>query len=240
MLTVLGEKLVNMKKSRVLSFAALCAAAFAANSANAQSFNWAGFYVGAQTGGEWATASGPFTNADGSSPLPYSNSSSGGLFGVRAGYNWQANSFVFGIEGDVNAAIGMQNASNLPAPPTSYIVRSRQTWNANIRGRLGYAVDKMVVFAAAGLALGDVQTSYGGPGYAPPTGRPFSVTTQRVGWTAGVGAEYAITPNVIGSLEYRYTDLGQQSFSNANPLIDTADKVAFHSSAVLLGVAFKF
>ena len=97
-----------------------------------------------------------------------------------------------------------------------------------------------MIYAAGGVAFGDVHTNYGGPGYAPPGGTPFSVTTQRLGWTLGVGAEYALTDKIIGSLDYRYTDLGTKSFSNANPLIDTADKVAFHSSAVLVGLAYKF
>jgi outer membrane immunogenic protein len=172
--------------------------------------------------------------------LPYSNSPKGGLLGARVGYNWQKSNFVFGLEGDANAVIGAKGSSYLPSPPTSYVVQSKQAWTSDVRARLGYAIDKTLLYAAAGAAFGDVHTTYGGAGYAPPGGVPFSVTTQRVGWTVGAGAEYAFSDKIVGSLDYRYTDLGSRSFSNSNPLIDTADKVKFHANTVLVGLAYRF
>ena len=47
--------------------------------------------------------------------------------------------------------------------------------------------------------------------------------------------EAAITNNVIGRLEYRYTDYGENTY-------DTAPKtnVDFNSSQVMAGIGFKF
>ena len=229
-----------MKYLSAFAMGALCAASFAAGSANAETFKWDGSYVGVQAGGEWAKASGPFTNADGTSPTPYSNKPSGGVIGLRIGHNWQNGNVVLGLEGDLNAALNLKSGSTVKAPPTSYDVETKQSWNGDIRGRLGYATDKTLVYAAGGLAFGDVHTSYGGPGYAPPGGTPFSVTTQRVGWTLGAGAEYAFSDKMIGSIDYRHADLGSRSFSNSDPLINTADKVKFTSNTVVVGLACKF
>jgi opacity protein-like surface antigen len=83
----------------------------------AAAFSWAGFYVGANGGYEWtdpktspiaATQSipplagiGPLTfQADGIFPLTSSVGQSGAIGGLQAGYNWQANAFVAGIEAD--------------------------------------------------------------------------------------------------------------------------------------------
>lgn len=228
-----------MKKFLLVSCAMLSAAAVA-GSANAQEANWSGPYIGVQGGGEWASVSGPFTASDGTDATPYSNNPSGGLLGLQAGYNWQSDALVFGIDADVNAAIGVKDSVTLPSPPTSYLVETRQRWTADIRAKVGYALDATMLYVAGGLALGDVRTYYGGPGYAPPGGTPFSVTTQRVGWTLGAGVAHAFGDHFVGNIEYRYSDLGSKSFSNADPLIDTADTVKFRSNAAVVGLAYRF
>ena len=75
-------------------------------------FSWTGFYVGLNAGGGWGksdvtyvppglpfTAVVPAYSAIGSGP-PDSDGFTGG---AQAGYDWQAGSAVFGIEGDYNA-----------------------------------------------------------------------------------------------------------------------------------------
>ena len=47
----------------------------------------------------------------------------------------------------------------------------------------------------------------------------YSNVATRIGWTAGVGLEYAITNNVLGRVEYRYTDYGQSSFAITDLLL---------------------
>ena len=64
----------------------------------APSYNWSGFYVGANFGGGWT---------NGSLNIP-GNNLYGGLTefigGVQAGYNFQAGHFLFGVEGDFDWA----------------------------------------------------------------------------------------------------------------------------------------
>ena len=56
------------------------------------------------------------------------------------------------------------------------------------------------------------------------------------GWTAGVGAEYAVTNNVSVRAEYNYTDLGTDAF---NTNIGTFDG-GYSGSDVKVGVNYKF
>ena len=75
----------------------------------------------------------------------------------------------------------------------------------SVRGRLGYAWDRFLLFGTAGWAWGNPSTAYGGVGDAPLFINGGN--TLASGWTAGVGLEYAFTDHVLGRLEYRYTDL---------------------------------
>ena len=68
-----------------------------------------------------------------------------------------------------------------------------------MRGRAGYAFDRVLFYGTGGAAFGNVQ---GGP-----VGGPFDSGTQ-IGWTAGAGVEFAFTPNITANVEYLYVDLG--------------------------------
>ncbi len=67
----------------------------------APAFSWTGFYVGGHVGYGWASSRyNDFTAAFG----PASINANGFLGGVQAGYNWQMNNFVFGVEADMPLA----------------------------------------------------------------------------------------------------------------------------------------
>ena len=79
--------------------------------------------------------------------------------------------------------------------------------------------------ATAGFAFGDEKVSNAGS----------SDSSVRGGWTAGVGAEAAVTNNVVARVEYRYTDLGSHTFATApNATVD------FTSNQIFAGVGLKF
>lgn len=200
-------------------------------------FTWTGFYIGVQGGYVRGRTSGPFTAADGTDPSPYRINANGGVVGGHAGYNWQTGSLVFGVEGDANFT-DLRQGQIVPDPPVVYKVTAKQNYDADIRGRVGWAFDRVLLYAAGGVAFGDVQTAYTEYGFPP---YPYlTKTTDRVGWTIGGGVEYALTNNWLARVEYRHTDLGASSFVNSNPAIDTADSVRFSSDIVLAGISYKF
>jgi outer membrane immunogenic protein len=57
-----------------------------------------------------------------------------------------------------------------------------------------------------------------------------------VGWTVGAGLEYAFTNNLIGRIEYRYTDYGDETHPPSIIVPHTDD---LQTSDVHLGVSYK-
>lgn len=104
------------------------------------------------------------------------------------------------------------------------------------RGRLGYAMDHWLFFGTAGWACGTWSTSYGSAGAAPFFTNSAS---SHNGWTAGAGFEYAFTNNLLGRVEYRYTNLGTASYVDAlSNSSELGNKLTI--SDIRAGLAFKF
>jgi outer membrane immunogenic protein len=175
----------------------------------AAAYNWNGSYMGLMGGYGWSSA-----NIDGSSYDD--NNWQGGIFG---GYNFQVSpNWVVGLEGDAKY-------NGFKATDGAYTVKN--DWDATARLRAGYTFDRFMLYGTAGLAVGNVKVS---------DLTPDSQSKTKVGWTAGLGAEAALTNNLTSRIEYRYTDLGSSTY---NDLAGTPD-VGLKSSAVLVGVGMKF
>ena len=69
-----------------------------------------------------------------------------------------------------------------------------------VRGRLGYAFDRTLIYITGGLA-------YGGLNANPVTGD----ATSNAGWTIGGGLEYAFTNNWTVKLEGLYVNLEEDN-----------------------------
>ena len=156
----------------------------------APAWSWTGPYAGLTGGYGWAS--------------PGSGFEGGGYLG----YNIQTNQhFVVGIEGDVTAS--GKNGSN-----GTYDVKNN--WDATLRGRVGYAVNKVLIYGTGGVAFGGVQNA--------------GASATNTGWTAGAGIEAAVTQNVTARVEYRHTDLGGLPAGGGD----------YSSNDLLVGVGFKF
>jgi outer membrane immunogenic protein len=222
----------------VLASAALVFASVSASAADMgtpATYDWSGFYLGGQAGYSWNHVSGPFDDAAQTVSGPYSFDMNGGLVGAYAGYNFQYDALVIGLEGDANFAFGNKTTDhNVMQSATAYDITGEQTWNGDVRARFGYAIDRFLPYVTGGVAFGDVKTSYALAG----SSSFLSHTSGRVGWTLGGGVEYAFTDNLIGRVEYRYTDLGTASFTDTGT--NTYDNPKFHSNSLLVGVSYKF
>ena len=75
---------------------------------------------------------------------------------------------------------------------------------ASIRGRLGYAFDRALVYATGGVAFLDLD---GKDKTVGVNGVDYSFT----GWTIGAGIDYALTDNLSIGAEYRFTDFGSET-----------------------------
>lgn len=199
-------------------------------------FSWTGFYLGGDLGYGWGVSSGTATNAVGAFPVPYSYRVNNWFGGGFIGGNYQWNQLVIGVEGDWQGAHLTGNSGSIAAVGGPYTFATTVKDYGSIRGRLGFAVDHWLFFGTGGWAWGSWSTSYALTGVAPFF---TNNANSHKGWTAGAGVEYAFTNNIIGRVEYRYTDLGSSSFVNvASNSGDSGNKVTIND--IRAGVSFKF
>jgi outer membrane immunogenic protein len=173
-------------------------------------FTWTGFYIGGQVGYAWGTQRANVLQANGNT-LFNSYSAQGVIGGAHIGFNYQANQFVYGIEGSVDGTSISKTFDRTIGTPFAYGV-SYQTSipiQGSIRGRVGLAWDRVLVYATGGAAFAGADATY-----TSPFGS-VSQSTTRVGWTVGGGLEYALTNNWSIRAEYRYSDFGSWSTNPA-------------------------
>jgi outer membrane immunogenic protein len=186
-------------------------------------FTWNGFYLGLNAGYGFGQSS--WTNTV-TQATTGSFDVNGGLFGGTIGYNVQFSTAVFGVEGDI-AWSGIKGSS--PAGCAGPCETSN-TWLGTARGRLGYAFDRFLPYVTAGAAFGEIKGTFGGGS---------SFTDTKVGWTAGLGMEYAFLGNWSAKLEYLYVDLGKETCTSACSGGVPVD-VTFTTNIVRAGVNYKF
>ena len=180
-------------------------------------FSWTGFYIGLNGGGGFGRSAWDTTG---------SFNTSGGLVGGTIGYNYQIGQAVVGIEGDIDWA----NIKGTTNNACTFGCRTSDSWLSTVRGRLGYAADRFMPYITGGAAFGDVKAST--PGFP-------GANSDRVGWTAGAGIEFAVAQNLSLKAEYLYVDLGKFNCGIACGAAFT-DNVSFTTNLVRAGVNYHF
>ena len=166
-------------------------------------YSWAGPYLGGNLGYEWGSVS--------NNPAK----PSGFVGGVQAGYNFQNGPWVFGVEGDIQAA----GADDTFAP-----WKFSNPWFGTLRGRAGYAFSNVLFYGTAGLAFGELRAQTFG----------WTESHTSAGWTIGAGAEVMFAPNWSAKLEYLYIDLSTSQFAI------TGVSNGYSASVVRAGVNYHF
>jgi outer membrane immunogenic protein len=181
-------------------------------------FSWTGFYIGLNGGYGFGTADWP-------TPPPTSFKATGYLAGVTLGYNYQTGSWVWGLEGDVDySSLKGTETTVCGASPGC---ETKLKYFGTARGRIGYAWDRWLPYLTAGAAFGNIENS--GPG--------GSETKTKLGWTAGLGVEYAFMGAWSAKLEYLYADLGTMTCSTC---FAVSQDIKFKANIVRAGVNYRF
>lgn len=132
-----------------------------------------------------------------------------GVFGGgTVGYNYQTGAFVIGIESDFGG-MGLSRSRRDFGGGTE-IDTINNGFYADVTGRLGYAVNNLLIYAKGGWAYydGEAHTTTALPGFTTHnTNNGFD------GWTLGGGFEYLIAPSWTLKLEYLHFDLGSLNSS---------------------------
>jgi outer membrane immunogenic protein len=180
--------------------------------------SWTGFYAGLNAGYGFGKSNWDVPAVD--------TAPKGVLAGVTVGYNFQTGMWLWGMEADADYS-GMKG-TNQCAPGAT--CETKNSWLATARGRLGYAGwNNFLPYLTGGAAFGDIKATNSAVSSASKT---------KVGWTAGVGLEYAMWSNWSVKLEYLYVDLG--SFDCGAPCGAAVDNVSFKANVVRAGLNYRF
>jgi outer membrane immunogenic protein len=158
-------------------------------------YNWTGLYVGLNGGGGWGWSK----DTDSTRGITTRDfPTSGALFGGTVGYNYQVGNAVLGLEGDLGWA-RLNGSSGSVLNGVNY--SSYLQWLSSVRGRVGYAFDRVLPYVTGGLAVGGVKNTITTPMSA------LNGTTTGTGWTVGAGVEYGVTPSLSFKAEYLFADI---------------------------------
>jgi len=214
----------------------------------ATAYSWAGFYIGGNVGYSWGRAASNldadpvtvnigtafntpgFVGSDTLTPK-------GVIGGGQIGYNWQTSqNWVFGLEADVQASgerarRSFSNGFSFTAPPPNPALpvsgvatmdyAAKITWFGTVRGRVGYAWDRVMLYATGGLAYGGVNLAGTNTVSGTVAGLPFLAVTAighsqvNAGWTVGAGIEGALGNRWTWKAEYLHLDLGSMDDPDA-------------------------
>jgi outer membrane immunogenic protein len=171
-------------------------------------FTWTGFYVGINGGYIFEGGKSQVTGFGSSGGLK--TMGDGFTVGGTLGYNYQINNFVVGLETDLNYVdLGKRVTTNFGA--FSGTVSQDMSYLGTVRGRLGVAFDRVLIYGTGGLAYGNQEARTNITGL----GGSFagSKDSTRFGYTLGAGVEYAISNNWSVKAEYLYYDLGKVNYA---------------------------
>ncbi len=226
-------------------------------------YNWGGCYIGANAGGsesgsDFTTAVGTGTHLGSADIASVEEGGSGSandpnfLGGGQIGCNWQSETMVYGVEGDLDYFHSnphfINGTSTLSDGATTFTLAQWVTTNylATLRPRVGVAADRNLFYVTGGAAFTKANYTQSYLDAGAPVGTGVATGSKSlVGWTAGAGWEYAWTTHWTIKFEYLFTSFQKTSGVGAitdaaggtNPLQGSADLVIQTARA---GVNFKF
>lgn len=172
--------------------------------------------------------------------------SNGFIGGAQLGYNWQTGNWVYGVETDIQgiaSGSGSSSRSGALVPvgfPAELIVSTVTAaksidYLGTVRARVGTLVSPAILaYATAGLAYGGVSAGT----FIMQTNQPFppaffssgQVSDTRLGWTAGVGAEWMFLQRWSVKAEYLHYDLGRVTYADSPLIFPVSGPVLYSNS----------
>lgn len=197
---------------------------------------WTGFHAGVSLGDRFASSD--WNTSTYSSPngelLPFSSNPHANIddhnviWGGYAGYTWQLSDAIL-LGGEITMRDGENRKSlttlpgtsetNNPSPFGFSTITANKNWDTSVRARLGYlATPGMQIYGLVGLSIEQLDLSINcpkdtnicNPFIGGNNGQHSSNAFTQVGWTLGMGSEFALTSHILARIEYSYADYGRQ------------------------------
>jgi outer membrane immunogenic protein len=126
----------------------------------------------------------------------------GGIFGGQVGYNFNADRWVFGVEGDFQGTTFSEDTS----VDGDHLAAGAWNWFATIRGRAGVTVGDTLFYGTGGVAFINADFC-GADGSCVTDGdEDLDFTKTLTGYTVGAGAEMKLTDRISVKGEYLFVD----------------------------------
>ena len=207
--------------------------------------DWTGLYVGIHGGYGWGRGDQDvtfdalgFLDTDGAAI-----NISGGFIGGTVGFNYQVDSFVFGVEGDL-ALANISGYTNPDGDADNDGYETRLDWLGSVRARAGYALDSFMIYGTVGIAAAGTSVENGdvdGDVFDPLTGTA-STSYLGAGWVVGAGVEMAVMDNISVKAEYNYYNFGTQPIvaPTSTAVGDEQAELTSDIHVLMLGVNYSF
>ena len=217
-------------------------------------FSWTGCYVGAHVGGGRGTKDmtdpvqlvqdtliAPGTTAG---VTTVTTTPTGAVIGGQIGCDYQfAGNAVIGIEGSASGTT-MKGSSlvGLPMglPGDSALVQANNDFLAGVTGRIGYAFDRVLVYARGGVAVAGDKYDVSGGTFNGGGPFHFQGADNRYGWIAGGGVDWAFTRHWSMNVEYDYYGFGNGNIMMTDQFSTLTNTVNVRQSVQVVKVGFNF
>ena len=206
-------------------------------------YDWSGVYLGFNAGGARYDVTHHFPTPGATTP-DVTTGDSDGIFGFHAGAQWQWGAWVVGAEVARIACIEHECRSRSDVLPVALGFDENTFGEHKIQNlltagpRLGYAWDRLLVFATGGWARADLMNTHCSTitNICGPLGPGNGVSSNNNGWYAGGGFDYVIHKGVLVDVilgaEYQHFDLNGARAFCVNPACAPAAVRDFNLSAM--------
>lgn len=129
---------------------------------------------------------------------------------IRAGYDWQSGSIVYGVVGEFTISNASDSVTAFSITPAQYSFSRTLNSIAAVRGRIGVPFGRFLPYATAGAAYGTFDNEYA-TSNGVNTFTPTSGGNENLGFQVGGGLETHVTERVRLGVEYLYTSIEDDS-----------------------------
>jgi outer membrane immunogenic protein len=197
-------------------------------------YSWTGIYFGGFVGTAWGNADRTYVAPPTTGRVDVHGA--GVLAGLTVGANYQVGYWVLGAEADY----GWTNYNGSKACPNTFVATCHSNVDAvaTFAGRLGYAWDRVLLYAKGGGAWkrGDENFTFNATGQLGGTAKD-----DRSGWMLGGGMEFGFLGPWSAKVEYNYMDFGTKrvAFSNVVGGLNERADIKEQIHAVKFGINYR-
>jgi outer membrane immunogenic protein len=237
--------------------------------------SWTGFYAGINAGGAWGKSDYSLTPS-GAVPTRFGDPSllggigasgtgsfkrSGFTGGGQFGFNYQAGSWVYGFETDLNY-LGLNSSASAAVPlvfsdgtpvvspngaPIAAVTNTSLQADAFVtaRLRLGFTANNWLFYGTGGFAGVHVKAAqdWSFTNFGPFTTLSGQTNNWRPGWAYGGGVEWMFNPKWTVKAEYLHVRTRDETFFLINPNANANTSLhtdSFKMDVARLGLNYKF